>query len=162
MSEVDELVRRLRRVEDELAIHRLVVRYGFAADSGAADELAAMFTEDGVYEVDGAYVTEGRPLVLRGRAELRAMILGERHVALRPRCAHTIGPVAVEVDGDRARVVGYSRVYWGTGDDAQLHRLSANEWRCERVGEQWLIAYRRSVMVGSVEAQAVLKHGLPG
>jgi uncharacterized protein (TIGR02246 family) len=156
-----DLEARLRRLEDELAIQRLIVSYGFAVDSGSADALASLFTDDAVYEIDSAYVQDGARHVLRGRDELRAMIHSERHTALRPRCAHTAGPVTVEVAGDEARAVGYSRVYWGAGDEATLHRLSANEWRCRRVDGRWLIAARRSVLVGSEAAQAVLASGLP-
>lgn len=155
-----ELARRLDRVEDELAVHKLLVRYGYAVDAGAADELAELFTEQAVYEIDSAYVGDGAPVTLEGRDALRNMIDGERHTALRPRCAHTIGPLTVEVEGDRARATGYSRVYWGPGSSAELHRLSANEWRCERVAGRWLIAYRRSVSVGSEQAQQLLRAGL--
>jgi ketosteroid isomerase-like protein len=156
-----DALERLRRVEDELAIQRLIVRYGFAVDTGDADALVQLFTDDAVYEIDGAYVTGGAPYVMRGHDDLRAMIESERHGALRPRCAHTIGPVCVEVDGDQARAVGYSRVYWGTGDAAELHRLSSNEWQCVRGGDgRWFIAGRRSVSIGSAAAQDVLRAGL--
>lgn len=155
-----ELARRVRRLEDELEIQRLIVRYGIAVDVGDADAVAGCFTPDGTYEVDGAYVAGGGPLVLEGRGALRAMIDGERHRALRPRCAHTLGPTTVRVDGDVAHGHGYSRVYWGTGDEAVLHRLSTNRWRFERHAGTWLIAARRSVAMGSAAAQQALAGAL--
>src|SRR5207237_7268803 len=99
-----DLARRVRALEDELAIHRQIVRYGFAVDRGDADGAAALFTPDGLYDVDG-------PLRMEGRDGVRAMVNGARHRAMLPNCAHQIGPAAVEPDGDRARAVGYSRVY---------------------------------------------------
>jgi len=103
-QEVAALARRVQALEDELAIHRQIVRYGFAVDTGDADGAAALFTEDSVYDVDG-------PLLMRGRDGVRAMVRGPRHQAMLPRCAHQIGPAVVEVHGDRATAVGYSRVY---------------------------------------------------
>ena len=63
-----ELERRLASVEDELAIHRLIVRYGLAVDVGDADQAAEVFTADGVYDVD-----VGR---MAGREAVRAMVRG--------------------------------------------------------------------------------------
>lgn len=164
MRTTDEAIRllaaRISRLEDELTIHRLIVRYGFAVDSGATDDMVELFTTDAVYEVDGAYMADGGRYVLRGHDDLRAMIDSDRHRALRPRCAHTIGPITVELCGDVAHAVGYSRVYWGPGDDAALHRLSANEWRLERSDGRWRIAYRRSVPIGTPLAQELLGRGI--
>ena len=67
-----------------------------------------MFAEDGVYDVDG-------PLLMEGRAAVRAMVRGPRHQAMLPNCAHQIGPAVVELDGDRAVATGYSRVYHAPG-----------------------------------------------
>src|SRR2546427_5418213 len=51
-QEVAALARRVQALEDELAIHRQIVRYGFAVDTGDADGAAALFTEDSVYDVE--------------------------------------------------------------------------------------------------------------
>src|SRR5262245_14668400 len=100
---LDDLTRRVQALEDELAIHRLIVRYGLAVDAGDADAAAGTFAEDGVYDVDVG--------VMRGRSQVAAMVRGERHQAMVGRCAHQLGPAVVEVSGDRATAVGYSRVY---------------------------------------------------
>jgi hypothetical protein len=51
MSDVDDrlaaLERRIRVLEDELAIQRTIVRYGPAVDSGDAVGAANVFTPDG-------------------------------------------------------------------------------------------------------------------
>src|SRR5437868_570915 len=95
------LERRLQRVEDELAIYKLVVTYGFAVDSGDAEWAASLFAEDAVFDID--------VMTMHGRNEIYDMVLGERHQSLLPNCAHTVGPVTVVVEGDHATAQGYSR-----------------------------------------------------
>ena len=87
-EKVSALEQRLEAVEDELAIHRLIVRYGLAVDTGNGDEAAAVFTSGGVYDVD-----VGR---MEGQAAVRAMVEGERHQSMVGHCAHQIGPAVVE------------------------------------------------------------------
>ena len=147
------LERRVAALEDELAIHRLIVGYGFAVDTGDAEATAALFTEDGVYDVDGT-------LVMRGRQGVREMVLGKNHQALLPNCAHTIGPAVVRVDGDRAVATAYSRIYRREADGIRLWRLSFNRFELERRGAQWEIALRTTRMVGHAEAQRLLTEGL--
>src|SRR5689334_22388340 len=104
---VQDLARRVRRLEDELAIHRLIASYGLAVDAGDADGSAATFTEDGVYDVDVG--------VMSGREAVRAMVRGPRHQEMVGHCAHQIGPAVVRIEADdRASALGYSRVYLET------------------------------------------------
>src|SRR5262249_15617696 len=49
---VAALARRVRALEDELAIHKVIARYGPAVDAGDGAGAAAVFTDDGVYDVD--------------------------------------------------------------------------------------------------------------
>lgn len=53
MTAIDELLTRLRRLEDERDIARLITSYGPAVDAGDADAAAALWATDGVYDVDG-------------------------------------------------------------------------------------------------------------
>ena len=104
---VAALTRRVDRLEDELAIHRLIVRYGLAVDTGDADRSAEVFTEDGVDDVD-----VGR---MEGREAVRAMVRSSRHGEMVGHCAHQIGPAVVTFgDATHAVAVGYSRVYLAT------------------------------------------------
>jgi uncharacterized protein (TIGR02246 family) len=152
-----DLERRLARLEDELAIHRLIVRYGFAVDTGDAEATAALFTEDGLYDVDGT-------LIMRGRSGVREMVLGRNHQSLLPNCAHTIGPAVVEVgaggEPDRAVATAYSRIYLRKPDGIALWRLSFNRFELVRRDGRWQIARRTTRMVGHEEAHAVLARGL--
>ena len=151
-QQIAALARRVQALENELAVHRQIVRYGFAVDTGDADGAAALFTEDAVYDVDG-------PLLMRGRDGVRAMVRGPRHQAMLPRCAHQIGPAVVQVDGDRASAVGYSRVYVRRDDGIVIYRVSFNRWQLERRAGEWLVARRTTRLVGDAEAQALFTPG---
>src|SRR5690242_13841909 len=128
---VAALARRVERLEDELAIHRLLVRYGLAVDVGDVDAAAGTFTERGVYDVD-----VGR---MEGREAVRAMVRGDRHREMVGSCAHQLGPAVVTLDGpDRARAVGYSRVYLATRAGTHVYRVSLNRWELVKERGEWL------------------------
>ena len=148
-QQVADLARRVRALEDELAIHRQIVRYGFAVDRGDADGAAALFTPDTVYDVDG-------PLRMDGRDGVRAMVNGARHRAMLPNCAHQIGPAVVGPAGDRAHAVGYSRVYVRGPAGIGIYRVSANRWELERRDGTWLVVRRTTRLIGHSEASALL------
>jgi len=152
-TRLDALERRVAGLEDELAIHRLIVGYGFAVDSGDADATAALFTEDGVYDVDTT-------LVMEGRAGVAGMVRGERHQALLPNCAHTIGPAVVALDGDRAVATAYSRIYLRQGEGFALLRVSFNRFELERRDGGWQIVRRTTRLLGHDEAQRILMRAL--
>ena len=149
-QQVAALARRVQALEDELAIHRQIVRYGFAVDTGDADGAAALFTQDAVYDVDG-------PLLMEGRDGVRAMVRGPRHQAMLPRCAHQIGPAVVEVHGDRATAVGYSRVYVRREAGIETYRVSFNRWELVKENGAWRIARRTTRILGHDEAQALFR-----
>jgi uncharacterized protein (TIGR02246 family) len=148
--QVEHLARRVQALEDELAIHRLIVRYGLAVDTGDAGGAAGVFSEDAVYDVDG-------PLLMQGRAGVRAMVAGPRHQAMLPNCAHQIGPAVVELQGDRAVATGYSRVYVRRPGGIEIYRVSFNRWELERRDGEWLIARRTTRLLGHEEAASLLR-----
>jgi uncharacterized protein (TIGR02246 family) len=141
---LDELAARVRTLEDELAIHRLIVRYGLAVDVGDGEAAAATFAEDGVYDVDVG--------VMRGRAAIAAMVRSERHQSMVGSCAHQIGPAVVTVDGNQAVAVGYSRVYLATRAGLHVYRVSMNRWRLERRGGSWTVVGRTTRLLGHKDA----------
>ena len=149
---LEELERRVRVLEDELAIHRLIVRYGLAVDTGDAPRTSAVFAPDGLYDTD--------VLVMHGRGEIEAMIRGERHQGMVGRCAHQIGPAVVKVEGDAAVAVGYSRVYLAGEDGIGIYRVSVNRWELERGDGGWRIRRRVTRLLGHDEARGVLAAGL--
>lgn len=147
---VAALARRVQALEDELAIHRLIVRYGLAVDVGNADLAAGVFTEDGIYDVD-----IGK---MEGREPVRAMVRAARHQAMVGHCAHQIGPAVVElVSTDRAVATGYSRVYLQTPAGTHIYRVSCNRWELSKRDGEWLIVHRTTRVLGHEEAPALLR-----
>jgi hypothetical protein len=156
MPELEERLHRLEQkvqaLEDELAIRRGMVFYGLAADAGDAERAAATFTTDAVYDTD--------VIVMNGRDDVANMLRGDRHRGMVGRCAHQIGPAVVQVDGDTARAVGYSRVYLRSGDAVGIYRISVNRWELAKQDGRWLIVRRTARLLGHEEAAALLRAGL--
>lgn len=147
----DRMEDRIRRIEDELEIRRLVSAYGPAVDSGDAAAVAALWTEDGVYDTDAA--------LLEGRSGITAMVEGEHHQQLIANgAAHVLGAPHVVIDGDRAVVTQYSRVFRHTGDGFEPWRVAANRWELARTPEGWRATYRTVRLInGSEEARSLLR-----
>ncbi|MDG2304444.1 MAG: nuclear transport factor 2 family protein [Candidatus Binatia bacterium] len=163
-EQIAALRKRLGRVEDELAIHRLIVRYGLAVDAGDAEAAMALFTEDSVYEV-GAVGTGIRdetrkPLIMRGRAAVGKMVQSEAHQALLPNAAHTIGPAVVTMAGETASATGYPRIYLRENDDFRLFRMAVNHWELVKNDERWWIHRRTSVALGESDVQDLMRKAL--
>ena len=152
VQQVEALTRRVQALEDELAIHRLIVRYGLAVDTGDGERTAAVFTPDGVYDADVR--------LMNGRGAVVDMVRSDRHQNMVGRCAHQIGPAVVRVDGDRAVALGYSRVYLRSDDRIDIYRVSLNRWELERRNGAWLIARRLTRLLGHDEAKAIFADGL--
>ena len=151
-QQLDDLNRRVQALEDELAIHRVIVRYGLAVDIGDAAGAADTFTEDTVYDVDVG--------LMRGRDGVRQMVRSERHQNMVGRCAHQIGPAVVEINGDRAEATGYSRVYLHKDGAIQIYRVSFNHWQLQRRNGQWQIAHRTTRLLGHDDARRVFETAL--
>jgi uncharacterized protein (TIGR02246 family) len=149
---VAALAQRVQALEDELAIHRLIVAYGLAVDTGDAERATAVFTDEAVYDADVRR--------MEGRADVADMVRGPRHQKMVGHCAHQIGPAVVRIAGDRAVAVGYSRVYLEADGTIGIYRVSANRWELERREGRWLIARRLTRLLGHAEAIAVLADGL--
>ncbi len=149
---IEDLARRVQTLEDELAIHRLIVQYGFAVDIGDAEHTAALFTEDTIYDVD--------VFVMRGRDDIRKMVVTDPHRSLVGNCAHQIGPSVVTVDGDHAIATGYSRVYLRKGESIDVFRVSFNRFELVRRDGRWQIAHRTTRLLGHSEAKNIFAAAL--
>ncbi len=145
-TRVGELEERLRAAEDQLAIHDLIVRYGLAVDLGDAQGVADVFMSDAEFDVgSGSSGPDARNVVFKGHEEIKNnLVLGDGHQSLLPNSAHTIGPVIIALDGDRAEATGYSRIYHREdkgqpGDHFMLFRIGFNRWELERQPDgRWL------------------------
>jgi len=157
MDDVDErigaLEARLRAVEDELALYRLMTSYGPAADSGDGVKASEIWTEDGVYDSDGAGELEGRGAIVE-------MLSQDGHQAMVPGCAHMNTPAVIDLDGDRATAVGYSQV-WRTDDGThRVFRLAANRWEFVRTELGWRVVRRTNRRLDTEPAREIL-HSTP-
>jgi len=151
LTDSEAYAQRIAALEDREAIRDLIARYGPLADAGDCAGAAALWTEDGVYEVGGfgAY---------RGRAAIQALLEGESHQELiHGGAAHVLSPPVIELDGDRATARTYSVVFRKTGDCWEAHRASANLWHLVRTDEGWKAARRiNRLLDGAVEARALI------
>jgi hypothetical protein len=159
---LEALEERLRLLEDERAILRLIGRYGFNADACRDGAFLDLWADDGVMDVAFGDPPDRTELRWAGKDELGAFISDpERHQ--RPgfygRSLHidTLNTV-VHVSGDHAVVNGYSLVLRASRQSPKpvLISAGANEWTLRRDGDEWLILERRRRDVGDLEMAALL------
>lgn len=148
----DSLETRLRTLEDKEAIRELIARYGPLADSGDSEGIVGLWADDGSYAVGG--MTEAK-----GKAAIADLIDGETHRQLmRGGCAHLLGPVAIELNGDVAVARGHSIVFRNVGAGFEAWRVSANRWELERGDQGWQVRRRvNAPLDGSEAARALLR-----
>ncbi|MCG7631809.1 nuclear transport factor 2 family protein [Gordonia McavH-238-E] len=128
---------RLRLMEDERDVARLVASYGPLVDSGDADAVAALWTPDGVYDVDGLY--------MQGRDDIVAMVRSRTHQGfIAGGCAHFQGPVHVTVNRDEATAASYSLLVLHDENGFRVHRATAHHWRLVRTTDGWKADRRTS------------------
>lgn len=160
MSDIENrlaaLETRLRLLEDEKAITRLILSYGPLVDSGCAAEVAALWAEDGVYDVDEIFMT--------GRPEIEAMVRSAPHQRwIAGGCAHVVGPPHVTVTGDTATAVGYTMMVVKQPEGFVLRRATANHWTLHRTGSGWTVTNRTNrVLDGRKESPDLLASHFPG
>jgi ketosteroid isomerase-like protein len=147
---VTALEARVARLEDQLAIHRLINSWGPAVDAGQAEAAAALFSDDAVLTSDMSHLV--------GPLAIEEMVRSDGQQALiRQGSAHIPAFPLVDIDGDRARAIGYSRVYVHTDAGYEVWRVSANYWNFSRTENGWRVSSRTNhVIDGSSEARALL------
>jgi uncharacterized protein (TIGR02246 family) len=142
---LSELARRVRELEDEREIVRLISAYGPAVDSGQSERAAAIWTESGVYDTDSA--------VWRGRAEIAGMVEGSFHQQLiAGGAAHVVGVPHVRLSGDAAVATCYSRVFRHVDGAFEVWRVAVNRWELVRTPEGWRTAYRTNRLINGSDA----------
>lgn len=145
------LAARLAAIEDRENIRDLVARYGPLADCGDASGVAGLWTEDGSYEIAGFAVATGRTAIA-------ALIKSSEHQALLSNgCAHLLGPLAIDLDGDTATARGHSIVFRHCDDGFSVYRVAANRWTFARTGDGWKVVQRvNRLLDGHEVARALL------
>ncbi|MCG7609912.1 MULTISPECIES: nuclear transport factor 2 family protein [Mycobacterium] len=160
-SGLGALEARLRRLEDERDIARLIASYGPHVDAADADGTAALWAADGRYEVEG--------WTMASRADVHAMVSSTSHRDLvATGCSHFLGPAVVTVDADTAVAVCESLVLVrretpdGSGEYV-VWRATANHFELARTEGRWQITRRSSRLLnGDPTAHRLLIAGVAG
>ena len=94
----------------------------------------------------------------KGKPAIAALIDGDIHRALMADgCAHLLGPIAIELDGDRAVACGHSVVFRNGTTGFEVWRVSANRWELVRTDDGWRVERRLNAPLdGSEAARALL------
>ncbi|MBE3201678.1 nuclear transport factor 2 family protein [Frankia sp. CH37] len=141
-------------LEDQVAISQVIARYGPAVDSGSAAAAAALWADDGVFEVP-PYA------VWTGHAQIAGMVDGAGHQELIANgCGHVLTAPLVSVDGDEARAWNYAmNIRWDAGQDRfWVARVSANLWHLRRGPAGWQVTHRTNRSLdGTEEARALFR-----
>lgn len=146
-DDLAELQARLRRLEDESAITRLIMSYGPAADAGLTSYAGDLWLEDGTYDWDA----NGTPHI--GSAGVDAMLQSDAHQNLiAAGVAHFAGPPRIDLDGDSATAVNYSLVMRRDRDRFYLWRVSAVRWDLARVKSGWRVQRRTNRLLDETGA----------
>ncbi|MEE4453375.1 nuclear transport factor 2 family protein [Novosphingobium resinovorum] len=161
--------RRLRDVEDKLAIYELIAAHPPSADTGSADYTISVYRDDGVFDrgsgLDGA----------EGAEAIAAFIRRPEHAAaIRDGLAHFTGLPLIALNGERAVVTSYLMIAHldhqgsprhlpnhGVSTGYRVHRAVVNRWELVRSDGSWKIVRRTLLPVdGSTEHQRLLRRGL--
>jgi hypothetical protein len=169
---LQRLESRLRRLEDESAIQRLIASYGPCVDAANADGAAALWEADGSYDVEGWRMNRSD--------DVRAMVASPSHRELvAGGCCHFLGPAVVTVSDDTAVAVCESlvllrlsqaspdrleHVAWSNApSEYVVWRAAANHFQLQRGADGWRIVTRTTRLLdGSPSAHALLTGGLAG
>ena len=148
---IEALQARLQRLEDLAEIQQLIASYGPMVDCGDGDGVAALWQDDGVYEVAGI-------AQFAGRDNIKAMVAGEMHQGLiTGGCAHLQSPPAIVLAGDHATATGHSVLLTHQDGVFQVFRISANRWELACTADGWQVTHRTNALLnGDAAARALL------
>jgi hypothetical protein len=133
------LAARVQRLEDELAILRLMATYGPAVDSGAGAVAGSLWHEDGSYDLEAG--------IWNGPSGIAEMVAGDIHQGfVHNGCAHVISPPMNVVDGDTAVATCHSLLLLrrAANDDYVVPSVRANRWEFARTPAGWRVTHRKN------------------
>ncbi|PWT88159.1 MAG: nuclear transport factor 2 family protein [Proteobacteria bacterium] len=153
-ARLEMLERRVKHLEDQVAIYQLMASYGPAADSGSTARAISLWAEDGVYDLHARVMT--------GRAAIARELEGTWHQGLIAQgSGHIVSMPHVVVEGDAAVATCHSRLYRREGDDYRVISCSANRWEFARGRHGWEVTRRVSRRLdGSPESHELLARGV--
>jgi len=131
----------LRRLLDEQSILKTMHRYAAAVDYGGLDDYLDCFTEDGVYEIAGAFPPA--PRRIEGRDRLREYFLSRPSPAPGGQSKHVYVNPRIEVSGATASAEGYYLGLHSAGGTPVLRSLGRYEDRLIRASDgRWRFRVR--------------------
>lgn len=153
---IARLEERLARLEDEREIAQLLATYGPLVDSGAAQEVADIWVDAGIYDNDAVSMV--------GRSDIVAMVGSDNHQGfIAGGCAHVNGPAAITVTGDTAIAVNHSLMILHSDGSFRVNRATANHWELARTADGWRATKRTGRLLDGREiAPALLRAGALG
>ncbi len=136
-ARLDRLETRLRALEDAEAIRNLKALYAAHCDDNYnPDAIAALFTEDAVWEAPRLGRFEGREAIRGFFQEASGIFTFAIHYSLNGQ---------IHVDGDTAEAQWYLFMPCVLGADGQaMWRAGIDREQYVRVGEEWLFKYKTS------------------
>jgi hypothetical protein len=141
-EEMSSIEKRLRALEDQIAIYQLVCGYGYAVDGLNAEAVGSLYAPDGIYAVADTGIMAGREAI--------AAITGwPQHIELvGGGCAHMSTLPYVVIDGDRASATCYTALLKNGDDGFFIFRLSASRLELSRKSEGgWQIDHRQNYLL---------------
>jgi uncharacterized protein (TIGR02246 family) len=121
-------------MSDRDEIHELLARYCFALDDGRFEDMAALFTEDGVWETAFGTGTGRAGIVAQARSIATANP---------PRRVHQTTNVVIDLDGGSAAVRSNWMMFFNTPSGPAIASGGAYEDRLAKVDGRWLFKHRR-------------------
>jgi len=154
-----ELEARLRRIEDERAIERMIASYGPLVDAGEAEAVAAMWAPDGVYDVENWIMT--------GRDDVASMVRSRGHQDfITTGCTHFLSPAVVTIHGDDAVAVCESTLLLKRTTTYEAIRAGVSHFHLRRAAgaaHGWQIVKRITRLLDGTEPpRRLLAEGVDG
>jgi hypothetical protein len=156
MSDAD-IAARLRRLEDEAALRRLMDLVWLLADNGPVAAFADLYTDDCVIDL-GRLVTPDRDTLIEGIDAIRARYATPAASARLGQSHHLAGgPQAIVIDGDQAQAVSYALNSGLVDGVAKVGVTGFNFFRFARRSGRWRISRRTARRLGDNDVIALFR-----
>jgi hypothetical protein len=143
-----DLAARLRRLEDEAELRRLMDLVWLLADNGPVASFADLYTDDCVIDL-GRLVMPDRDTLIEGIDAVRARYAAPGASAQLGQSHHFAGgPQAIVIDGDQAQAVSYALNSGLADGTAKIGVTGFNFFRFARQSGRWRISRRTARRLG--------------
>jgi uncharacterized protein (TIGR02246 family) len=126
--------RKEKAVPDKDEIRELLARYCFTLDEGRPEDMAALFTSDGVWETAFG-IGRGREGIV---AEMKSIATEPR-----PKRLHLATNIVIDLDGEQASVRSNWVVFKNSSTSPVIGAAGSYYDHVVKVGGRWFFAYRR-------------------